>query len=75
VVHAREKLLALISDAAPYMVKVGKNLKVFYAAMVHVTCAVHGLQRVCATIMDEFDTANSYLARLKQVRRKMIICK
>jgi hypothetical protein len=68
VVNAREKLLVLISDAATYMVKVGKNLSVFYTAMVHLTCIVHALHRVCATIMDEFDIVNNYLARLKQVK-------
>lgn len=41
-----EKFLVFLSDAAPYMVKVGQNLKIFYPNMVHVTCLLHGINRV-----------------------------
>lgn len=34
-----------MSDAAPYMVKAGQNLKIFYENLIHVTCLAHGLNR------------------------------
>lgn len=36
-----EKVLFMLSDAASYMVKVAKNLKLFYANLIYVTCAAH----------------------------------
>jgi hypothetical protein len=34
----RENALLLVTDAAPYMVKVAKGLKMLYPKMVHLTC-------------------------------------
>jgi hypothetical protein len=41
-----DQVLLLLSDAAPYMVKAGKAIKVFYSKMEHVTCLAHALHRV-----------------------------
>ncbi|KAF0719642.1 DUF659 domain-containing protein [Aphis craccivora] len=41
-----DHVLLLLSDAAPYMVKAGRAIKVFYSKMEHVTCLVHALLRV-----------------------------
>jgi len=38
-----EKLLIFLSDEAPYMLKVGLNLKIFYHYLIHVPCLAHGL--------------------------------
>ena len=40
------KILQLLTDAAPYKVKAANSLKVFYSKLIHVTCLVHGLHRV-----------------------------
>lgn len=44
-----ERVLLLYTDAAAYMLKAGKSLKVFYPNLVHVTCMAHALQRVAET--------------------------
>lgn len=36
-----EKVRLLISDAAPYMIKTGDSLKIFYPNIIHVTCVAH----------------------------------
>ena len=41
-----ERLLFLLFDAAPYMVKAGKNSSVFFPNMIHVTSLAHVLHRV-----------------------------
>lgn len=37
----RESFLLLISDAATYMIKAAKNLKIFYKMLTHITCLSH----------------------------------
>jgi hypothetical protein len=46
--------LLFISDAAPYMIKAGQGLRLFYPHMIHVTCLAHGLHRVAETIRSEY---------------------
>ncbi|XP_028967041.1 uncharacterized protein LOC100907026, partial [Galendromus occidentalis] len=41
-----ERVLLFVTDAAPYMTKAGKALKVIFPRMIHVTCVVHALHRV-----------------------------
>lgn len=41
-----EKLWLLISDQAPYMLKAARELKEMFPNMKHVTCIVHGLNRL-----------------------------
>jgi hypothetical protein len=41
----RDRILLFTADAAPYMLKAAKGLKMLYPSMVHSTCLVHGLQR------------------------------
>lgn len=42
----KSKILLLITDADPYMVKAANSLKVFYSKFIHATCLAHGLHRV-----------------------------
>jgi len=35
-----DDVLLFLSDAAPYMVKSGKSIQVFYPKVIHVTCVV-----------------------------------
>ncbi len=42
-----DKARVLLSDAAPYMVKAGSDLKVFYPSLKHDTCLAHALHRMC----------------------------
>jgi hypothetical protein len=62
-----ELLKLLLSDAAPYMIKAGKSLKVFFPSLVSLTCFAHGLHRVCETARQFFEDVNSLIAWTKKV--------
>lgn len=62
-----EKFLVLLSDAAPYMVKVGQNLRIFYPNMIHVTCLLHGINRVAETVRTEYPLVNKLISNVKKV--------
>lgn len=61
------QILLLLSDAAPYMVKAGKAILEFNPQITHVTCAVHGLHRVCETIRIIFDDVNQLISNCKKI--------
>jgi len=62
-----EKVLLMLSDAAPYMVKAAKNLKPFYSNLIHVTCAAHGIHRIAENIMDIFHEINDLINNGKKI--------
>lgn len=62
-----ERVLLLLSDAAPYMVKAGKALKVFYPNLVHVTCLAHALHRVAESIRDASTITNSLVSNVRKI--------
>lgn len=63
----RSSVLLFLSDAAPYMVKAGTSIAEFYPKMTHVTCIIHGLNRVCGKIRAEFDNVNELISNVKKV--------
>lgn len=63
----RGQFLLLLSDAAPYMVKAGKAILEFNPKITHVTCAAHGLHRVCETIRLLFDDVNQLISNCKKI--------
>ncbi|XP_060837117.1 uncharacterized protein LOC132919483 [Rhopalosiphum padi] len=62
-----EKVLLMLSDAAPYMVKTGQSLKVFYPNLIHVTCAAHMLNRVAEKVREMYPDVNSLINNIKKV--------
>ena len=60
----------LLSDAAAYMVKAGKNLKDIYQCLIHITCLVHALHRVCEEIRAMCSKLNKLITTVKQIYRK-----
>lgn len=62
-----EKVWFLISDQAPYMMKAGTGLKQLFPNLKHVSCLIHGLNRVCEFIKDKFDEVNKLIACMKAV--------
>lgn len=62
-----EKLLLFLSDAAPYMVKAGNNLKIFYPRLVHTTCLAHGINRVAEEIRNKFPLINNLISNMKKI--------
>lgn len=57
----------LVTDAARYMVKMGKALKTLYPKLLHVTCLAHGIHRVCEAIRDAHPTVDDLIATIKKV--------
>lgn len=63
----KDLILLFVTDAAPYMVKAAKAIEVFYPKITHVTCIVHGLNRICETIRDKYENVNKVIANVKKV--------
>lgn len=49
------------------MIKAGHNLKIFYKNLIHLTCLVHGLNRVAETIRVSFPLVNDLIANVKKI--------
>lgn len=62
-----KNLLLLLSDAAPYMVKAGNSLKIFFPNLIHLTCLAHGINRVGETIRERYKTVNSLISNMKKL--------
>jgi hypothetical protein len=62
-----EKVKILYTDGVAYMLKAGKNLKVFYPAMLHVTCLAHGLNLVAELVRNEYPMVNKLISNTKKV--------
>ena len=67
-------LLLLLSDAAAYMIKAEKDLKVFYPSMIHITCFAHALHRVCEQVREMFKEVNDLISAVKKVFSKAPSC-
>ncbi len=63
-----DKLLKLlVTDGARYMTKAGRDLKVFFPELLHVTCIAHALHRLCETIRETFPNINTLISVVKKV--------
>ena len=62
-----DRLLLFLSDAAPYMIKVGKALEVFYPSLLHVTCLAHALHRVAECIRDAASITNCLVSSVRKI--------
>lgn len=62
-----DNVFLFLTDAAPYMVKAARNLKILYTRMTHVTCAAHALHRVCETIRAQFPLTNTIIGTVKKI--------
>lgn len=65
-----EKVWFLITDQAPYMLKAGRGLKEMFPNLKHLTCLIHGLNRVCDLIKENNDVVNKFIASMKAVLSK-----
>ena len=61
------KVLLYVTDAAPYMVKSGEALKVFYPKLIHVTCMAHGLHRVTEVLREKYQNVDRLISCTKKV--------
>ncbi|KAF0764255.1 DUF659 domain-containing protein [Aphis craccivora] len=62
-----EKVLLMLSDAAPYMVKTGQSLAVFYPNLIHVTCVAHMFNRIAERVRDMYPDVNKLISNIKKV--------
>jgi hypothetical protein len=62
-----ENLRLFLPDAAPYMVKTGDSLKVFYLNIVHVTCVARMLNRVAEKVKELFPNVNKLIINVKKI--------
>ena len=65
------ELKLMVSDAASYMLVAGWTIKnQCNLKMIHVTCIVHGLHRVCETIRVLFPLADKWIFAIKKIFKK-----
>lgn len=62
-----EKVLLMLSDAAPYIVKSGQSLKVFYSNLIHVACVAHMFNRVAEKFREMYQDINKLINNIKKV--------
>jgi hypothetical protein len=62
-----DRVLLFLSDAAAYMKKAARALKVIFPKMVHLTCVVHAVHRVCEEVRALFPEVDSLVANGKRV--------
>lgn len=60
-------VLLFVNDAAPYMVKAGKNIKTLYSKMEHVTCLAHGLHKVAEEVRKHFLKVDALISNIKKI--------
>jgi hypothetical protein len=64
------KVLLLLTDGAPYMIKAGKGLKVIFNKMIHVTCLAHALHLTAESIRACHSGVDNLIASTKKVFKK-----
>ncbi len=60
-------ILVLVTDAAPYMGVVGRNLKEIYSNLIHVTCVAHGIHRLCEKVRELFPDVNRLISSSRKI--------
>lgn len=62
-----DRLLLIVSDQAPYMIKAISSLKPLVTNLHHITCLAHALNRVCEKIRSENPELNSFISKFKKI--------
>lgn len=62
-----EKVLLLVTDAAPYMKKAARALQVIFPSMIFITCLAHGLHRVAEEVRKLYPNVDSLISNAKKV--------
>lgn len=66
------KVLAVLNDAAAYMIAARGSLRILFPKMLHLTCFSHGLHRVAGFIRLQFPNVNQLISKSKSVFVKVI---
>ena len=62
----RNPILLFLSDAAPYIVKAGSEIKVFYPKVLNLTCLAHRLHRLAVKIRYLVSDVDHMIDQLKR---------
>ncbi|KAG0442250.1 hypothetical protein DMUE_0417 [Dictyocoela muelleri] len=62
-----DKLLTIISDAAPYAIKAVNVMKFLFPNTKHVTCIAHMLHRLCEKLRDISPNTNFICSEIKRI--------
>lgn len=65
--NKHDHILLLLSDAAPYMVKAGKAIKIFYLKMEHLIFMAHALHREAAEVRKYFSKVDQLISNCKKI--------
>lgn len=66
-VGMKRRVLLLLKNAASYMVKADKFLKIFYTNMIHVTCTAHACNRLAKKVRELFPKVNTLINNGKKI--------
>lgn len=66
----RDNILLFLTDAAPYMIKAAKGLKMFYPRMIHVTCLAHAIHRVAEEVRSNYPEVDKLVSNTKKIFTK-----
>ena len=62
---SRDRVLLLLSDAAPYMKLAGKKCNPFFENMSHIFCFAHLLHNVIGELISHYKNTNFLIASIK----------
>ena len=65
-----DKVLAIITDGAPYMFSAIRTLKTIFPNIIHVRCLAHSLHNICELLMSTFSDVNRFISCSKKIFRK-----
>lgn len=62
----RYKILLLLTDATPYMIKPGKGLQILCPKIIHVTSVTHAMHRVAEKLWLVFPKVDSFVSNIEK---------
>ena len=65
-----DKVLAIITDGAPYMFAAVRTLKTIYPNLIHIRCLAHSLHNICELLMTIYIDVNRFVSCAKKIFRK-----
>jgi hypothetical protein len=64
------KVFLLVTDAAKYMVKLGKDMKRMYPKLIHITCLTHALHNTSEVIRKSYPNVDKFISSAKKLFEK-----
>lgn len=61
-----ERVVLVVTDQAPYMIKCFSAMKLIFTNLHHVSCLVHCLHRVCEKVREDHDLISQFIGKVKR---------